>query len=80
VGRSGGGRRDFKGPGGGGRERERRGDLREGRLGKGQHGEDSPGDVGVYRQRVDDRLDRMDDRLDRMEERLEQMAERLERR
>ena len=71
VGRSGGGRRDFEGPGGGGRG----GGRGPGGQGPGGRG-DREGDAGEYRQRVAARLDRIDDRLDRLEERLERMSER----
>lgn len=43
--------------------------------GEGRPRRDRAGDVGEYRQMVDDRLDRMDDRLDRMEERLERLKD-----
>jgi hypothetical protein len=46
---------EVKGVGQGGREER----------GEGRSGGDRPGDVGEYRQKVDDRLDRIEERLER---------------
>jgi hypothetical protein len=60
-----GGRRDFEGPGGGGRGGQGRGAGGREERGEGRSGGDRPGDVGEYRQKVDDRLDRIEERLER---------------